>query len=70
MTILLLCHDGKIPEMIPKKTKGEVEVSFSQFSRKIWTFEKNIKLQKIFLIKFSTKKVLIKILVAIVLTKL
>ena len=41
-----------------------------RFSREICTFEENVKLQKIFFIKFSIKMVLIKMFVAIILTKL
>ena len=50
--------------------KREPELTFSRFSRKICLFEKNFKIPKIFCIKFSTKMALMKILVAIILTKL
>ena len=49
---------------------GGLKISFSRFSRKICSFEKNVKSQKTFRIKFSTKMVQIKFFVAIILTKL
>ena len=71
------------PRVLPKKTrspkfgppwerrsKSEPKITFSRFSREISTFQKNLKLPKIFCIKFSTKMVLMKIVVAIVLTNL
>ena len=51
-------------------SKCELEVSFPRFSREICTFEEKVWLQKIFGVKSSTKMVLMKILVAIVLTEL
>ena len=44
--------------------------SLSRFSREICIFEKNVKLRKMFYIKFFTKMVPIKIFVEIILTKL
>ena len=43
---------------------------FSQFSREKCSFEKNVRLQKIFRVQFSTKVVLMEIFVAIILKKL
>ena len=50
--------------------KQEPKISFSRFSREICTFEKNVKSYKMFYVKFSTKMILMKLFVAIVLTKL
>ena len=54
----------------PDMKKSEPKMNFPQFSRGICTFEKNVKRQKIFCIKFFTKKIIMKIFVAIYLTKL
>ena len=51
-------------------SQREFKITFSRFSRETCTFEKNIRSLKIFFIKFSTKMVLIKISVAIILTML
>ena len=80
------CIDGKsqaCPQVSPEEnprppvlshsvegSKCGLKVSFPRFSREICAFEKNVKLQKMFCIKSSTKKVLLRIFVAIILTEL
>ena len=60
----------KKPPRLQLGSKRELKVSFPQFPREICAFKKNVRSQKIFCVKFSTKMLLMKISVAIILTKL
>ena len=63
-------HSLQLGPSMWRASTREPKIAFSQFSREICTFEKNIKLSKMFCIKFSTKIILITIFTAIILTKL